>query len=121
MNWQNGFAKFFDFAELFDRKVRKSGVRVVNDYTDDQFYLYTYMEIFIFLNFKYVNTSKYLFFPDCSFLICEKPSKFSKSVTYTFTLLNISCTYFVAVLSVAFKGGYFLLNGKLFSYHNAHL
>ena len=26
------------------------------------------------------NTPKYLFLPDCSFKICEKPSKFSKSV-----------------------------------------
>ena len=29
----------------------------------------------------YLNTPKYLFSPDCSFKICEKPSKFSKSVS----------------------------------------
>ena len=30
-------AKFFDFAAIFDRIVRKSGVHEVNDYADTQF------------------------------------------------------------------------------------
>ena len=39
-------------------------------------------DIFIYLNYCYcvLNTPKYLFSPDCSFKICEKPSTFSDSV-----------------------------------------
>ena len=33
---KNGFTNFFVFAKIFDRKVRKSQVRVVNNYADTQ-------------------------------------------------------------------------------------
>ena len=37
---KNGFAHFFVFAKIFDRKARKSGVRVVVDYVDTSFQLF---------------------------------------------------------------------------------
>ena len=36
---ENGFEKFFVFAEIFHRKVGKSRVRAVNDYADTQIIL----------------------------------------------------------------------------------
>ena len=36
---ENGLVNFFVFAKIFDRKVRKSRVRVVNDYADTQIFL----------------------------------------------------------------------------------
>ena len=75
MNRQKRFRELFRFLKIFDRKDRKSGVRVVNDYSLDT-------DVFKFFNYiGCVNTPKYLFLPDCSFKICEKPSKFSRSVT----------------------------------------
>ena len=78
---KNGFTNFFVFAKIFDHKVRKSGVSIVNYYVDTQIFL----QIRLFSNFLiiaigYVNTPKYRFLTDCSFKICEKPLKFSKSV-----------------------------------------
>ena len=40
------------FAEKFDRKVRKSGVRVVYDYMDIRFFPFD-TQIFVFLNYCY--------------------------------------------------------------------
>ena len=54
---------------------------VTNDYSDMQL-----------LAIGFVNTSKYLFSPDCSFEICEKPSKFSKSVQVVFAVSALSLT-----------------------------
>ena len=65
-----GFTNFFVFAKIFR-------IRGHPNFSLD-------MAVFKFLNYCYwmcsVNTPKYLFLPDCSFNICEKPSKFSKSV-----------------------------------------
>ena len=47
MNRQNGLAKFFDFAEILDRKVRKSGVCVIIDYADTDFF-FRYEDFHIF-------------------------------------------------------------------------
>ena len=80
MNRQNGFAKIFVFVEIFDRKVKRSGVCGGHAI----FSLNT--ELFIFLkycNFTVcVNTSKYLFLADCNFNFCEKPSKFCIVIDY---------------------------------------
>ena len=78
---KNGFANFFVFSKIFDCKVRKSGVRVVKDYVDTQIFLQMpRFSMFLIFAIRYVNTPKYNILPDCSFKICDKPSKFSKSV-----------------------------------------
>ena len=44
---ENGFENLFVLAKIFDRKVRKSRVRVVNDYAETQIF-YLHMDIFMF-------------------------------------------------------------------------
>ena len=50
---KNGFANFFVFAKIFDCKVRKSGVRIVNTRRTRNFFFTVDMDIFIFLNYCY--------------------------------------------------------------------
>ena len=86
-------SRTFSFAKIFDCKVRKLHVSVVNDYADNRhanFSLDT--DVFIFLNYSipigFVNTPKYLFPPDCSFKNCEKPQKFS-NYTSTMSIVRV--------------------------------
>ena len=72
MNRHIGFANFFVFAKIFDRKVRKSA----NFSLDTEVY-----NFFNYCYWMYKHTQiSYIVLPDCSFKICEKPSQFSKRV-----------------------------------------
>ena len=70
MNRQNGFANFFVFAKIFDRKVQKLNVLIFVDNADMHFF-FRYGGFHIFKSLI-----PYLFLPDYSFKICEKPSEF---------------------------------------------
>ena len=70
----NGFANFFIFPKIFHRKVQISRVRVVVYYTDMEKNLLD-TDIFIFLNYCYWVCKN-----PFSFKICEKPSKYPRSL-----------------------------------------
>ena len=86
MNRLKRFRKLFSFRkDIWSQRSKISKIRCpCSQQLHEQQNFSLDMAVFKFLNYCYwmcsVNTPKYLFLPDCSFNICEKPSKFSKSV-----------------------------------------
>ena len=79
---------FFVFLKILDHKVRKSRTRVGHaNFSLDS-------DDFIFLNYCYWvrKHTQVPFSPDCSFKICVKPSKFSKSVYIVLSVSAYSLT-----------------------------
>ena len=85
---KNGFANIFVFAKISDRKDRKSSVTT----RTQKFSVDT--AVFKLLNYCnwMCKHTQIFFLPDCSFKICEKPSKFSKSVRVVFDVSAQSLT-----------------------------
>ena len=80
MKRQKWFRKLFRFLEdIRSQSLKMASLRSQGLYEQTNFSLDT--DIFIFLNIAFgcINTPKYLFSPDCSFKIFEKPSKFSQN------------------------------------------
>ena len=74
----NGFANFFIFVMIVDRKVGKS--HVCNCIRAKSWTRHTSKFFFREGSFHIFKLLQVPFSPDCSFKITEKPSKFSKSV-----------------------------------------
>ena len=58
---------------------------------------------FLIIAIGCANTPKYILLPDCSFKICEKPSKFSKSVCVVWRSQQLSRHRFFANIFVIMK------------------
>ena len=58
---------------------------------------------FLIIAIGCANTPKYILLPDCSFKICEKPSKFSKSVRVVWRSQQLSRHRFFANIFVIMK------------------
>ena len=80
INRQQWFCELFRFCE----NIRSQGSK--NEYAETQFFLDTEVLIFKIIAVGFENTPKYLFSPECSFKICEKPSMFSESVRVVFSV-----------------------------------
>ena len=83
---------------MFDRKVRKYGVRLVNNYVDTQWIFFLDMAVFNFyllLSDVWTCPNTFLLC-DCSFKICEKPAKFSKSIH---VVIEVSAKYYADIMS----------------------